>query len=134
MAALDLMVDALLPDWPALSAESRSLVGAHCAHFVRKQIALSPAHIRFGISVLFTAFCTFAFLRLGMRRLGSVSREQRAIALRAFAFDQVSPFIALERVLRSMTVLAFLEHPDVLIAIGEPPLPISAPAATRTAV
>jgi hypothetical protein len=73
MAALDLMVDALLPDWPALSAESRSSVSAYCARFVRRQIALSPAHIRFGIRVLFTVFCTFAFLRLGMRRLESVS-------------------------------------------------------------
>lgn len=134
MTALDLMVDALLPDWPALSAESRSSVSAHCAHFVHRQIALSPAHIRFGIRLLFTAFCMFASLRLGMRRLGSVSRERRAIALRAFALDQVPPFIALERVLRSMTVLAFLEHPDVLIAIGEAPPPVSAPAAARTAV
>jgi hypothetical protein len=118
MAALDQIVDALLPEWPDLPPESRSSVSAHCAHFVRKQIALSPTHIRFGIRVLFTAFCMFAFLHLGMRRLGSVPRERRATALRAFALEQVSPFVALERLLRSMTVLAFLEHPDVLIAIG----------------
>lgn len=129
MVALDQIVDALLPEWPALPPERRVLVSAHCARFVRRQITLSPAHIRFGVRVLFMAFCTFSFLHLGIRRLGSVSRERRAAALRAFALEQVPPFVALERVLRSMTVVAFLEHPDVLTAIGEEPLPASGPAA-----
>jgi hypothetical protein len=129
MPALDQIVDALLPEWPALPSERRTAVSAHCARFVRRQIALPPAHIRFGIRILLTAFCTFAFLRLGMQPLGSVSRERRAAALRAFAIEHVPSFVALERVLRSMTMVAFLEHPDVLTAIGEDSLPASDPAA-----
>jgi hypothetical protein len=125
MASLDQIVDALLPAWPALLPERRASVSAHCALFVRRQLALPPAHIRFGVRILFTAFCTFAFLRLGMQPLGSVSRERRAAVLRAFALERVPPFVALERVLRSMTVVAFLDHPDVLTAIGEDPFPVS---------
>ena|ERR1700686_1721273 len=67
MAALDQIVDALLPDWPTLLPEGRASVSAHCARFVRRQIALSPAHIRFGLRVLFAAFVVFSFLYMGMR-------------------------------------------------------------------
>lgn len=132
MSAFDATIDALLPEWPAMPPERRALVSAHCARFVHRQIALAPAHIRFGVRVLFTAFCTFAVFRLGMRPLGSVTRDRRAAALRAFALEQVPPFIALERVLRSMTAVAFFEHPDVLTAIGEEPVPLSRPAAAET--
>jgi choline dehydrogenase-like flavoprotein len=123
--ALDQIVEALLPEWPAMPPERRASVSAYCAHFVRRQIALAPAHIKLGIRIVFTAFCTFAFLRLGMRRLGSVSRERRVAALRVFALEQVPPLFALERVLRSMTTVAFFEHPDVLAAIGERPFTVS---------
>jgi hypothetical protein len=129
MRALDAVIDALLPEWPALAPERRASVSAHCARFVRRQITLSPAHIRFGIRILFAVFCTFAVFYLGMRPLGSVARERRAAALRAFALAQVPPFVALERVLRSMTAVVFFEHTDVLAAIGEKPVFNSSPAA-----
>lgn len=132
MVALDEIVDALLPEWPRLCPVRRASVSAHCAGFVRGQIALSPAHIRFGIRILFTTFCIFAFLRLGMRRLGSVSRQRRVAALRAFAFEQVPVFISLERVLRSVTIVAFLEHPDVLNAIGDDPILATATNAAKS--
>jgi|SRR5215470_707526 len=119
MLAFDAIIDALLPEWPALPPERRASVSTHCAHFVRRQIALAPAHVRFGIRILLIAFCMFAVLRFGMRPLGSVERQQRATALRAFALEQMPLFVALERVLRSMTAVAFFEHTDVLTAIDE---------------
>jgi hypothetical protein len=132
MSAFDATIDALLPDWPVLQSERRLAISADCARFVRRQIALSPAHIRFGVRVLFAAFYAFAFVYLGLRPLGSVLRERRAAALSAFALEQVTPFVALERVLRSMTMVAFLEHPDVLAAISEEPSPESDTAAPAT--
>jgi hypothetical protein len=119
LSAFDATVDALLPEWPALSSTHRASVSAHCAGFVRRQVALSPAHIRLGVRVLFIVFCVFATFRLGMKPLGSVPREQRVAILKAFTLDQVPPFVALERVLRSMTTVAFLEHPHVVTAVGE---------------
>jgi hypothetical protein len=119
LSAFDATVDALLPEWPALASTHRASVSAYCAGFVRRQVALSPAHIRLGIRVLFVVFCVFATLRLGMKPLGSVPPEQRAAVLKIFALDRMPAFVALERVLRSMTTVAFLEHPDVLAAINE---------------
>jgi len=123
LRAFEATIDALLPEWPPLPAGRRSAVNISCSRFVARQIALSPAHIRFGIRVLFAAFCIFAFVRLGLRPLGAVAREQRAGVLSVFALEQVPPLVALERVLRSMTVLAFFDHPDVLALISREPSP-----------
>jgi hypothetical protein len=119
MLAFNHVIDALIPEWPPLPPDRRVAVSAFCGRFVSRQIALAPAHIGFGIRVLFAVFYVFAFLRLGLHPLGAVSREQRSKALRDFAFEQIPPFIALERVLRSLTVLAFFDHPDVIAAIGQ---------------
>jgi hypothetical protein len=123
LRAFEATIDALLPEWPPLPAGCRSAVNISCSRFVARQIALSPAHIRFGIRVLFAAFCIFAFVRLGLRPLGAVAREQRAEVLSVFALEQVPPLVALERVLRSMTALAFFDHPDVLALISREPSP-----------
>jgi hypothetical protein len=93
------------------------LVSAHCGRFVRRQIALSPAHIRFGVRALFAGLAVFAAFHGSARYRGASSRERRAASLRAFALEQVAALAALERLLRSMTAVAFLEHPDVLIEI-----------------
>jgi len=119
MRAFDAVIDALLPAWPPMPDESRRAVSAHCAHFVRGQIARSPAHIRTGIGLMLGLFYVFAFFHAGMRPLHAVPRQERALALAAFARTPAPPFAALERVLRSMTLVAFLEHPDVVAAIGE---------------
>jgi len=132
MLAFNHVIDALLPEWPPLPPDRRVAVSAFCGRFVSRQIALAPAHIRFGIRVLFAVFYVFAFLRLGLHPLSAVSREQRSKALRDFAFEQIPPFIALERVLRSLTVLAFFDHPDVVAAIGQESSATSASATSPT--
>jgi hypothetical protein len=132
LRAFEATIDALLPEWPPLPAGGRSAVNTSCSRFVARQIALSPAHIRFGIRLLFGAFCIFAFVRLGLRPLGAVAREQRAAVLSVFALEQVPPLVALERVLRSMTVLAFFDHPDVLAVISREPSSAGNSSHTRT--
>jgi hypothetical protein len=117
---LETTVTTLLPDWPALSAAERAVVGRHCAMFTRRQIALAPAHIRAGIWTLYGVFSAFSTLR-SLRR-GLSSPTSSATALAAFAALGPAPFAGLERVLRSMTLLAFLEHPHVLSAVGADPL------------
>src|SRR5262249_14359487 len=99
--------------------DCRASVSTACADLARLQIRLAPAQIRAGLHVLFVLFCAFGFLRLGFRRLGSVSRERRVAALMAFSTGPVPQFYALERVPRSMTLVAFLEHPDVLDQVAD---------------
>jgi hypothetical protein len=114
---LERTVDSLLPDWPSLPPAERVTVGHHCSTFVRRQISRAPAHIRLGFWGLFAVFVTFAALRSIGR--GSFAASADAAALTAFAALGPAAFAGLERILRSMTVLAFLEHPAVLSAIGE---------------
>jgi hypothetical protein len=118
MRTFDAVVDALLPEWPRLPPECRAAVSASCSRFVAKQIALSPAHIRSGIRMLLAVFYAYAFFRLGLRPLTAVSRQSCADALRALAFEGGAPMVALERVLRSMTVLAYFDSQEVQAAIS----------------
>lgn len=114
---LDKTVDSLLPDWPSLPAAERAAVSRHCSAFVRRQIGRAPGHIRLGVRGLFVIFTVFATLRAFTR--GSLSVGADAAALTAFSSLGPATFAGLERILRSMTLLAFLEHPMVMAAIGE---------------
>ncbi len=114
---LDKTVDSLLPDWPSLPTAERSLVSRHCSAFVRRQIGRAPAHIRLGVWGLLVGFMVFATVRALAR--GSLSAGADAAALAAFSSFGPAAFAGLERILRSMTLLAFLEHPMVVAAIGE---------------
>jgi hypothetical protein len=107
LTGLDTTIASLLPEWPPLADADRRLVSRHCAAFVRGQIALAPAHIRLGVRLLFVLFIAFTTFRL--------ARADGA-ALARFASCGPPPFAGLERVLRSMTLLAFLEHPAVRTA------------------
>lgn len=114
---LETTVDSLLPDWPSLAPAARLEVSRDCSAFVRRQISLAPAHIRLGFWILASIFMTFAAVRSIVR--GSIFAKADASALATFSARGPAAFAGLERILRSMTLLAFLEHPIVLSAIGE---------------
>jgi hypothetical protein len=112
---LETTVDSLLPDWPPLPPADRAAITRYCTDFVSRQISLAPAHIRCGIWILYAAFVLFAgLLAIGQR---TSQPSHAAVALSRFSSLGPAACVALERVLRSMTVLAFLEHPRVAAAI-----------------
>lgn len=115
MSALEATIDAILPEWPPLRAAERNDVLAACIGFVRVQLGLAPFHIRAGIATMFAAFRLYAVLRCGW----APARPDRAAALQSFGALRLPPAAALERLLRSMTLLVFFDHPAVLAAIGE---------------
>jgi hypothetical protein len=111
------LVDALLPGWPALTVPDRAEVLRHTTWFIGRQISLAPFHIRLGFRGLLLAFRCYALVRLGS--LKSAPRGARSKALAEFSV--LLPMASgLERVLRSTTMLVFLEEPVVLAALGEP--------------
>ena len=114
MSAFDRTIDSLLPEWPPLTAAERAVVHRQCTTFARRQISLAPAHIRLGLRCLFIAFVAFAAARAVLR--GSAPSRVDAEALTAFASLGPGACAGLERALRSMTVLSFLEHPSVVAA------------------
>jgi hypothetical protein len=117
MAALDDMVDAVLPDIAPLTAERRARVGADCALSVRRQIGAAPLQIRGAFQILFSAFVVF--LLLTARRMPSqLTRGQRSQSLGRFTRATPATFATVERLIRSLALLAYYEHPEVLIALG----------------
>lgn len=113
--SLESTIDAVIPDWPALTPPARAVVAAHCIGSVRAQLRRAPVHIRAGFSGLFAAYQLYVLLRAGP----FPSRPACRAALSAFSDLPLAVTAALERLLRSMTLLSFLEDPIVLAALGE---------------
>lgn len=114
---LDATIASLLPTWPTLEPSDRQAVSRHCTAFVRRQMSLAPAHIRLGLWLLYVTFVAFAALRAAGR--GSLMPKANAADLSVFASLGPASFSGLERVLRSMTMLAYLEHPSVVSAVED---------------
>ena len=117
---VDLMVDTVLPDWPVLTPATRMEVLGNCTTFVHRQLKFAPLYVRLGTRVLLMAFRIYAILRLGPWPLAWAKREERVKVLAEFSSLPFPIVAGLERLLRSMTILTFLEEPLVLAALGEP--------------
>ena len=115
MPSLATLTAAVLPSWPPLEANERAIVSACCEKALREHIALAPPHIRIGLQVMQVIFTLFLHLRHGF--FVPASRMSRALT----QFSELPlPMVAgLEKVIRSLVVLAFFEHPAVLAAAGE---------------
>jgi hypothetical protein len=118
MSQSGVIIRPLLPQWPELDSAAQETVVRQANRFVQSSIALAPAHVRFGVSVASTALWAWILLyRSGANRSGA--RQRKAVAL----FERLpGPAAAVVRLYRSLTVLAFYEHPLVLRAmnVGEP--------------
>jgi hypothetical protein len=119
MQTLEAMIDAVLPDWPLLSSQTRAEVFENAAEFVSRELDLAPLQISLGFRMLLTVFRLYAIARFGLSRLENISRTEREKALSAFSSIRLPMAANLERFLRSMTMLAYFEDPAVLKALGE---------------
>lgn len=115
MNALDKTIAELVPDWPALDGRQRAEIARRCARLVREQITCAPFHVRTGLHILFVLYRCFVLLRVGY----TASGEVRAKLLAEFSALPWPMVFALERVLRAMTLLAYVDQPEVLAALGE---------------
>lgn len=113
------IVACLAPHGPPLPARSRAGVIDAAAAFVARQIGLAPLHIRLGALLLALV------LRLWLKMLTpGVSDDcdvplqaARAVAL----FERLpGPARSAVRLYRSMTVLAYYEHPALVAALEFP--------------
>ncbi len=111
------LVRSALPDWPALGSETRMRVIADVELFVRNALALAPFHVWLGSLVLSIAAGLFVtLLSPGLSPAGG--SNHRAAALLAVFHRLPGPGGAIVRLYRSLTVLAFYEHPLVVAAMG----------------
>lgn len=111
------LIEALLPDWPKLAPEARAAATEAAIAFVEREMALAPVHVRIGLKALGAAFAVFARIAALGRGFKPLSRGKRETILRNWS-RLGFPFAAYVRVMRSLAVLAFAEHPATLAAMG----------------
>lgn len=103
MSFIARLCDRALLGWPAVDAEARACALDAAAVFVEREIALAPAHIRAGIRGLGVLF----------RAVMAVSGGDPDRAARL-----APPLARYWQLVRQLAILAYLEHPAVLDAIG----------------
>jgi hypothetical protein len=96
-----------------LSVAERERVHRDVAVFIRAEIALAPAHLRLALRVLATAFAAW----IVVARLAGIGAEAATAAWTRFTGSPGGMFV---RLLRSLAILAFGEHPIVRARLGEP--------------
>jgi hypothetical protein len=110
------IVACLAPYGPPLPAGARAGVIDAVGAFVARQLSLAPFHVRVGTLVLGAALRVWlALLAPGAAgAFGAPLRAARAVAL----FERLpGPARSVVRLYRSMTVLAYYEHPAVVAVL-----------------
>ncbi len=114
------LIASLLPQDPLLERRQRDEVSLAVQDFLAAELRLAPWHIRFGLTALGLACATYCRLRLSGRRMGRVSPQECAAALDAWEALSGAPGRGFLRAVRTMTVLAYFDHPLVLAHLGAP--------------
>lgn len=109
-------LDLIMPRYPAIGAAVRRQVLADTASFLHAQVRAAPAHVRLGVVALGLGFRTWM-------AAASVLRRDPAAALERWDSLGGGPGRAYLRLLRSLAVLSYLEHPLVLGGLGMPQVP-----------
>jgi hypothetical protein len=110
------LIDALVPRGLGVPEAERSSVLDEVAGFVRAEGALAPLPIRLGLAALSLALLAW----LGILGLGRGNREA---ALQHWDRLAGAPGRALTRMLRSLTLIAYLDHPLVRSRMGVATVP-----------
>ena len=107
------LIDALVPRGLGVPEAERDSILDQVAGFVRAEGALAPLPIRLGLAALSLAL--LAWLGLG--------RRDREKALQRWDQRTGAPGRALTRMLRSLSLLAYLDHPLVRSRMGVATVP-----------
>lgn len=116
-SAQGLLIRGLLPTQPLLAPDVGTEVAVLVADHVRRSLAAAPAHLRIGLRVLTAGLAAWLFLFVAARSpwLGRRAASDRALLLFE-AVPRLGP--NLMRLYRSLTLLAFYDHPRVAQAMG----------------
>ena len=120
MGFVDKLVEALIPLKPQLDPEARAQAVFEAQAYVGRSISLAPFHVRLALSVLTLSLRAWlvCLCPLWGRRPGGPAFE------RAVGWFQglPGPFANAVRLYRSLTMMAYLEQPDVArkLIVGAP--------------
>jgi hypothetical protein len=123
MGALNKLIESMVPDTPPLDPPTQLSVRQRCVTRARDHLAKAPTQIRFAFYGLFSLFLLYS-LSSELRWISGVERERRSLLLSRFSGAFLPSFSALERLLRSVALLAYYEDSDVRQALGYQPLSV----------
>lgn len=107
------ILDMLLPSYPLLKASERTRILADTEHFLSGHIRNASFVVRAGVLALSLAFRAW----MGLAR---TLRWSPIVAMNRWEVLAGDPGRSFLRLVRSLAVLFFLEHPLVLHALGMP--------------
>jgi hypothetical protein len=110
------VVRTMIPEWPPLATSEREQVTREVVQFVRHAFMLAPFHVRLGIGALSAALALWLKLSAPPPPASAAPSHRAALALDRFVRWSGSG-AAIVRLYRSLSVLAFYEHPLVLAAM-----------------
>lgn len=112
MAFDAIIVETMLPSWPLLDRQTREAVAKATTAHVKRAIAAAPLHVNLAVGVLSFAIGLLLLVVCFGAGRGAV-RQLKAERLYSFLQRLPGPTAAAVRLYRSMSLLAFYEHPAV---------------------
>ena len=106
------MVRVISPSYPQLDEAQRSRVLASVTAFVASQIEGMPRFLAIPYGIAITAFQMLAFLRFG-RGFRALDDARQRSYLAMWSDAKLGPFRDFIKLIRSCTLLAYFDHPEV---------------------
>lgn len=103
----------LLPRFPTLAPEEQSRVEEDLEQFLAAQLGAMPGHLRLGVRAALVAFAWLPLLRWG-RPYAALPAPTQARVVERWSASRIGPRRDLIRLLRSLTVFFYLDHPAVV--------------------
>ena len=123
------IVETLMPHTPELGADERARIHADVAAFVTRQVEAIPAFLAWAYRIAITGFDALGCLRYG-RRFVALDAERRRAYLDAWAGAPIGLMRDFVKLLRSCTLLAYFDHPDVHARLAAPRASSASPGAS----
>ena len=101
-----------MPDYPSLDEEQSKEVTLDTNNFIKEQLSSTPFHVRLGLT--FIGFI-FLCLILAIKSVQSFKKEKHSDGSIILSVIPLNKYLSsFARVYRTLTVLAFYEHPKVI--------------------
>ncbi len=113
------LIEALVPDWPGLAKDTNDQVLSDVLTFVRTELGHAPQHIKSTVFVFGALFMLVACVLGRGKGFGHQSLPWRKKYI--FRWSNTGHLAySYIRVIRSLSIFAFLEHPAVRKELGYP--------------
>jgi len=111
------VVEAILPCFPELEAGERAAVRRDAAAFVTSQIRAMPSVLRLPVVLAVLVLDALPLVRYG-RRFRGLDRARQEAALARWSANPLGPLRDVLKLLRSLALLAYFDHPLVAARLG----------------